>query len=373
MIIMDLKADNIYSFNDFHINFAYPKKLINSTIPNEFLPERQNFRYKKVNIIMGTNASGKTTFGYLLLMIFNFMKQSYAIMDFAQYIYDSSKPAMISMDFVLDDLFLYRIDIESRNDASNSKSKHRVCVRKVAINVADDYEKCAEKLDGLPLEFNDSIYEELEKIDTNMLGWDFSFPVSDDLGNTSYMNDSKIYPDVLERILKTLDLSVKKVEKLPNVNNSYIIWLKDKKLLMQEGRLAIDNILSSGTVAGIEIAAMIARIIDNKKSRVYYCDEKFSFLNSDIEQAIISLMIEKLGDRCQLFVTSHNSDILGMNLPKHSFTFFRKDSDGKIDVVYASDYLKKNTDSLKNAVDNDLFSTVPRLELINEIATSFGR
>ena len=52
MIIMDIKVDNIYAFKDFHINMSYPKKIVNSTIENEFLEERTNFRYKKVNIIM---------------------------------------------------------------------------------------------------------------------------------------------------------------------------------------------------------------------------------------------------------------------------------------------------------------------------------
>ena len=55
MIIMDIKVDNIYAFKDFHINMSYPKKIVNSTIKNEFLEERTNFRYKKVNIIMKNN------------------------------------------------------------------------------------------------------------------------------------------------------------------------------------------------------------------------------------------------------------------------------------------------------------------------------
>ena len=52
MIIMNLELDNIYGFKDFKMNFAYPKKIVGSTIPNEHLPERPNFRYKKVNIVM---------------------------------------------------------------------------------------------------------------------------------------------------------------------------------------------------------------------------------------------------------------------------------------------------------------------------------
>ena len=46
MILMDMKVDNLYALNDFHMNMSYPKKIVNSSIPNEFLEDRKNFRYK---------------------------------------------------------------------------------------------------------------------------------------------------------------------------------------------------------------------------------------------------------------------------------------------------------------------------------------
>ena len=38
-----------------------------------FLTGFTNFRYKKVNILMGANATGKTSFGKMLMNIFHFM------------------------------------------------------------------------------------------------------------------------------------------------------------------------------------------------------------------------------------------------------------------------------------------------------------
>ena len=69
--------------------------------------------------------------------------------------------------------------------------------------------------------------------------------------------------------------------------------------------------------------------------------------------------------------TIQNTGILTMPLPKHSFTFLRKDCNvdsGTITCISASDYLKRSTDSLRNAVDNDLFSSAPGVELVYEIA-----
>ena len=73
MIVMDIRLDNFMAFKNFHMNMSYPKKIVNSYIEEEFLKDHPNFRYKKVNIIMGANASGKTSLGRMLMNIFNFM------------------------------------------------------------------------------------------------------------------------------------------------------------------------------------------------------------------------------------------------------------------------------------------------------------
>lgn len=75
VIVLDVRLDNIYAFRNFHLNLTYPKKIVGSCIEDEHLAERPNFRYKKVNIIMGANASGKTTLGHALMYIFNFLSK----------------------------------------------------------------------------------------------------------------------------------------------------------------------------------------------------------------------------------------------------------------------------------------------------------
>ena len=37
MIVMNLELDNLFGFEEFSINFTYPKKIINSSIENEHL------------------------------------------------------------------------------------------------------------------------------------------------------------------------------------------------------------------------------------------------------------------------------------------------------------------------------------------------
>ena len=102
----------------------------------------------------------------------------------------------------------------------------------------------------------------------------------------------------------------------------------------------------------------------------FFFFEKFSYIHSDIEKAVLSLMIDSIRPNEQLFFTTHNTDILDMNLPKHTFTFLRKTLEGDehlISCVSASSLLKRSSDSLKNAVENDMFSTSPMVDLIYAI------
>ena len=53
MIVMNVEMDNFFAFRNFRMNMSYPKKIVDSSIKGEFLQGRSNFRYKKVNILMG--------------------------------------------------------------------------------------------------------------------------------------------------------------------------------------------------------------------------------------------------------------------------------------------------------------------------------
>ena len=61
MAVLNVKFDNILCFDNFEANFTYPKKLVKTTLENEYLSNYPNFRYRKLNVIVGSNATGKTS------------------------------------------------------------------------------------------------------------------------------------------------------------------------------------------------------------------------------------------------------------------------------------------------------------------------
>lgn len=362
MIIMDVKMDNLYAFKNFHMNMSYPKKIVNSTIKDEFLESRDNFRYKKLNIIMGSNATGKTSLGKVLMLFANYFKDGEK-QRFENIVNNTKEDAFLQIDFVAEEDKLYRfvlnvhfnVDPMSENEFYTESDVH---IFYTPINKKDNYETCAKKLD-------DGDYFEVNFKDINTQGWSFSYPIDSSWNhNYSTIENDERYICVLEEVLKTLDTSILEVKKIDEVENTYAIKYPNHSVLIKDGEILQPEKLSSGTKAGIRISYNIASLLLDRHD-LYYCDELFSYINSDIEKAVLSIMIEKLDERKQLFFTTHNTDILDMQLPMHSFTFLKKDIKNKetpIQCISASQYLKRNTDSLRCAVENDLFNISPNLD-----------
>ncbi|WP_274235924.1 AAA family ATPase [Fusobacterium nucleatum] len=357
MIVLNLELDNLFGFEDFKINFSYPKKIENSSIKDEFLKDRPNFRYKKVNILLGANSTGKTSIGKAMMAIFNFLNKK-EIIALTQYIRDIEKEMSFSIDFILDSKnILYRVNLKYKKE----NEKIDLDLYKADILKNDSYETTIEKFKKLNLE-NESYIEVLDKL-KKVSGWLFTYPEqgSNFLKSNSEVMDVKIF----ENILKTLDPSIEKVRKLDEVKNSYILTLKGEDLIIQDGEFVKkNNILSSGTKAGLDIAYIMSAIKKNTNV-FYYCDEKFPYIHSDVEKAILSLMIDFLKPNTQLFFTTHNLEILDMNLPIHCFTFLKKRE--KIEVIYASEYLSNKDNFSEEIIKNDIFNVAPYLDLIYEL------
>ena len=109
MVLLDVKLDNFLLFDDFSMHLTYAKKPVSSSIAEEHLVGRPNFRYKKLIVLMGANATGKTALGKVLMGAFNFIaKREYALI--AELIEDPQKDASFSLDMAYDDNYLYRVN-----------------------------------------------------------------------------------------------------------------------------------------------------------------------------------------------------------------------------------------------------------------------
>lgn len=366
MNVLDVRLDNFYSFKNFHMNMTYPKRIVDSYIRDEHLEGRSNFRYKKVNILCGANASGKTTFGRMLMNIFNFMdKKNYETI--TDTISDCGKTASFEIDLASGEYVFYHIrcDVLPCGDQKYTSEHIRLHILKENIGIRDSYEACRKKVDKVAFSPADSYIEELDKI--SGLAWMFVYPLDSDK-LIIFPDKDEMFRHILENVLKALDPAIESVGISQDADSAYVVRIQNESVVLQKSSWNSD-LFSSGTKSGVKVAHFLFSLIKREHS-FYYCDEIFSYIHSDVEKAVLSLMIDFIGPSDQLIFTTHNTDILDMNLPKHAFSFLRKDvshEEMPITCVEASSFLKRNTDSLRNAVENDVFSTAPSLELIYDL------
>ena len=359
MIVLNLTLKGVYGFDNFNIDLTYPKKLVKSILGDEHLEHRSRFRYKKVNVLMGTNAAGKTSLGRALLRIFNYINTGNEALLFEM---ATGATAFFSIDFVNEGFTVHRVTGEINKTESITNIKYYAA----EIDEMDSYEMCIEKLE----DFTEEIEGRGMKLKKRVgeIHSRFAYPEISSSLQTAGIDENDLLK-TLRAVLATLDPTLTDIDKLPGAKDTFIIRRKGTDILIQEGKLLNRDILSSGTAEGIDVAVFLASMEDSENV-FYYCDEHFSYIHSEIEKAIFSLMMERVGSNEQLIFTTHNMEMLDLNLPKHSYTFLKKEisgSESNVTAIPASSLLKKNTDSVKSAVENDMFGAMPDLSKLDSL------
>ena len=359
MIVLNLVLKGIYGFHDFNINFSYPKKIVNSIIEQEYLEGRERFRYKKAVILMGANATGKTSLGKAMLHIFRYMTDGNPA---PLYEMTAGDTGFFCIDFVNGDYRLQRLSAQ----INASKQEIEVKYKTANIDKMDSYEKCVTKLKYKTKEATQTATA-LKKL-IGDIRYRFAYPEIEKSLKLVGAN-KKILLKTLRAVIGTLDPTLQDVRLSKDLKDTFIVRRGGTEIIIQEGKLLNRDVLSSGTAEGIDVAMFLAAMMA-KESSFYYCDEHFSYIQSDIEKRIFGIMLSHIETDEQLIFTTHNTDMLDLNLPKHSYVFLRKHlQEGvyQVSAISASDVLKRNTDSLRCAVENDMFASLPQETLLDEL------
>lgn len=369
MAVLKVKFDNILCFNNFEADFSYPKKLVKPTLDSEYLNNFPNIRYRKLNVIVGSNASGKTSLGKAIWKVFLFLlnKEAKTIIDMVS---NTNKSAYVLMDCVYPEGLFFRLEIKIVSPTNEVLVKYQ----EKFLNGNDSYETVVDRLDDSDKGFENYI-KVLEHVVTS--GWNFLFPSIEsgfDVISCAYeKNERKEFSNVLERVLKTFDDSVLSVTPSKEIDNSYIVSFKNglKSIPITHGdKLSEIKMLSSGSKYAVNIAGIIYAIKKHKNG-FYFVDEQFSYVSHDLEIACLATMVNLLDDGEQLFFTTHDTEILSLPFPNHSYNFLKKvsDEEGNINIqmINAGTLEKRNNVNIKNLYDNDFFDVTPNTNLILEL------
>lgn len=404
MIITRLYVENLYCFKSTELDLSYTRFPLNERIDSEYLEDRPKFYFKKVCILSGANATGKTSLGKILLGIQLFITRVVIDNNYLV-IGNHDVPARFTVDFVIPSTNnLYRVDCYLRryenvtyvtslnfghvyirqNDSCRVATKRLTDLFSRGIVKTDHYSLTDSNRyvssDAIGIVEAQNVFKDIFGV--NNFGWHYVFSENDE--SSSSVHDIKV--DILKKILMTFDPSVTNVVQLiaENDKNKKKRTIEGFSVRFKNGEAVVigttgkpddPNRLSRGTFESIKVARLLSRIIsdyDNDKhndygiTSTYFLDEKMAFAHTELEQLILTILISKLSRYSQLFYTTHNVDVLDLNLPAHSYTFIKKESDNAI-FIEALSLAKKNDRSLRSLVQNNCFGTKPDDELLFEI------
>ncbi|EPO5087897.1 hypothetical protein ACUBX1_000570 [Enterobacter hormaechei] len=401
-----VKISNLYSFNETELNLSFTRQPVNSPLDYECLVSRPKFYFKRVCIISGANASGKTSFGRVLLGIQNFIDKKQLLSSYLGYGLSIDNTASFEVDFVDIKTNMHNsLYLSFSKDESGALEIKELKFASIFINKNDSCALTTKKLKKMLSEGKIHKTDKSECINSDIqgligaleafklvkanYGWHYILSENTETNNKF----SNIDADVLAAVLKTFDNTIESVSSLVTKKNktnkdkkeknttgdiegySILFSNNDKVMIDLEGDITNTNRLSRGTFEAIRISHLLSRLVNSYKneqktrtaySSIFFLDEKMAYTHSELEKLILTLIISKLGRFSQFFYTTHNYDVLSLDLPMHSFIFTKKE-EGSTQFVEASSICKKNDRKLLSYVKNDCFGTLPDLSLIEEI------
>ncbi|MGL4768020.1 MAG: AAA family ATPase [Formosimonas sp.] len=397
MLITKFTFENLYGFKDFLVDMTYPRVLKHNPIEHEYLAISDAFKVKRVCIIAGGNATGKTSVGKLLCAAQNIIKGR-GVSSYIQ-ICNKKKPAVLTMEFVQPSTkSLHEVRMEFKyEDFLDFVELSTVSHRAIVLSEKDTPGTARERLDNLMLTDSKKLEADVDlskwlsiqivqfNNDTTFLDTKWRYVLSEASPNNSdVLSRSVVRFDIklASAILKTFDPTIKKLTYLDGGISRKNNPTKNYRIVFQNGDevgVEIDQEdteqkatnwkrLSKGTFEAIAVVDFIQDLVylNDKGSTTLFLDERMAYVHTKIESLMLNFMIGKLNNESQLFYTTHNMDLLDMNLPIHSFLFLKR-KQGMIEAIQLEHHFKKNDRSLRSFIRNDVLGADPDVSLMDAL------
>ena len=390
MLILSLKCTNLFMFDNFNIDFTYEKKLNHFLSRDDALFPDSKIYVRKNMIILGGNASGKTTFGRLLCAINNYMigRELNNKLSLYKAIYNKNKSSSFEIEFVIGDMAYYIFcEFDIHGIKYEYIKKHKVYKSYNISKLREEIKKSEEIIPykrekSIENENNDIEYKPFcskmlkdpkleEEVNKLREGMGFHYWFSSFTEQSEY-SKIKISVEMINKILPKIDNSIEKVVALTGKNDdietsSYVIVFKNKEqTTIPDGDLSRvqSDRLSHGTYEVLSFLNMIEEI-RKRDGSIIFIDEKMAHLHAELEAYLIMKAFLINTDN-QIFITSHNSELLELNIPNNSFVLFKRCLNGYNSSLFVSDKLNKNDRNIRNYYENDYFGVLPDYSMLDD-------
>ena len=122
--------------------------------------------------------------------------------------------------------------------------------------------------------------------------------------------------------------------------------------------------MSHGTYEALTFLNVLQEL-KTRPDATLYIDEKLPHLHAELEAFLImkALLIKR---SAQVFFTSHNSELLDLNVPNNAFLLFKRCKEGFNKAMFVSQTLNKNDRSVRNYYENDYFGVLPDYSALDQ-------
>ena len=398
MLLLKLECSNFFLFKDLSLDFTYPRKLNSEIAENDEIFPGSKIKVRKHIVIMGANASGKTTLGYLLCLIYNYLvaRTDGPADDLRRSINHADLPASFTVEFSIQKTS-YRLSATFDKDGLIKETltqvpiltTHNITELRHSLDIAapDEYIRDEGKNEIAPgfssyllrLKRNKDI---LRRFRQDIEFW-FALSAFDDdpIGQSGLPH---IDISLISKLLPLLDNSVEDVVSLipqrppiipaeknavgenpgtsyGNADKTYAIYFKNgQSAIVPKGDISKINRerLSQGTVEAISFSSVLSFLRKSDHATVFV-DECLSHMHSELEKYIIWLSFLMKKPDSQLFFTTHNTEVCDLRLPTNSFLFLRREKDGTNTALWANSRLIKNDRNFRSYYENDYFDVLP--------------
>ena len=388
MIITKISCNNMYMFDNFSLDLTYNRKLKHYLTDRDMLFPNSKIKVRKNIIIMGGNASGKTTFGKMLCFVLNYLFKGQINNDYfnlSDIPYTKDEESCFSLEFVLDDN-AYLLDVSFKGSLLTKESlksckiypsyntskmrrnlQHGKIISSFDVNMSEPANAAANTLMSKAFLINTS--PEAKHIKSKI---HYLFSISKRINETiTQHTDIQALNEFLPKIDNTV-YAVKNMYVDNKATNTYqIIFKNGDTLVVPDGDISsCKDRLSHGTFEAIEFLKLFAYMKKYSNSLIY-ADEILAHIHSELEAYLIRKAILAKPVQSQFFITTHNIDIFQLNVPANVFLFFRRNENGYNEIVYPSDLLNKNDRNLTQYYINDYFGVMPDYSVLDQSFEDF--
>lgn len=246
MPILSIHLKNILCFKDNSVNFTYSRKIKNSLIPDEYLKDVPTFNYKKINILFGSNSTGKTSLIKVIwktLLMLKLKNKNY----FLELIETNIGNSELALDITSNEnnINYFNRFIIKVNSYKNNGKAIKICYLKKRIMNRDNYNICDAYLKSQKIEFID--LDEFLKTSTFNFDWNVRLPALENdsdlvtVPELKTKEDEKLFKFILNKLLLTLDPSISKITIDNNSNNEfeYVIHYKNNIKIIIQNRMKL--------------------------------------------------------------------------------------------------------------------------------------